>query len=103
MNWSRFCEIRRLPTRLPKRSAARAAISRKAYDHADHSFDHARAAGRAARVRRMDIDRAVGGRVVRPAVFYELAARGQSLPVVLGLERELDHRGAAAVHMDGRN
>ena len=52
---------------------------------------------------RVDRDRARGGGLVRAAVLHQHAARSESVPVVLGLERELDARRAAALHLDGRD
>ena len=92
-------------TRRPRKSAARRATSRRRSDVTTLTIAlrAPRAAARAARRRRVDRHRARGGRVVRAAVLHEHAAGSESLPGVLGLERELDDRRAAALRLDGRD
>ena len=102
-NWSRCCSGASPPTRSPRKSGGRRVISRRWREHAHHRLRAARAAAGAAVGRRVDRDLARGGGLVRPAVLHQHAAGREPVPVVLGLERLVDARGAAAVHLDGRN
>jgi TRAP-type C4-dicarboxylate transport system permease small subunit len=69
--------------------------------HARHRGHPHHAALRAAGGRSVDRDGDERGGLRRAAVLHHLAARGQSVPVVLGLERFVDDRGAAPLRVDG--